>query len=579
MHKRYSDHNFLDQHLACLCRWKKMTALSCVWSVLFCLFLFHHSKEQYVGIDVTNTQISVGTSYISVNCGLNGKSIFKDGYSKIELHLQCRQNKTNDWQTIVLLNDSGSFITNISKDIETNLEKNGTCDYDYNRYCKGFRIYAKISIHLESCKGYLDPSFRCQLFGIYGRFKGDRSKEVQLEISSKPSYTDSPTIIYPLTSKAVKLGEVLQMQCTGVEDVNIQTNTDIRWCKNVLGQYEVISLQETSQTQIVSQSKDGCTSVQISEIFYHITDEDNELEIMCELGYNENSKTCDKGRFNSTLRIATELNDDEWALSPVIVYSDDSMLNPQNITIEGIGRTVQLLCVGSKSSQIELMKEEIMWCVRNKNNTEWTPIVLQENKLETMINSSRKITIYSKVTYHLIGLDKSIDIMCQISSSPKCGSGVISSNVSLQLNPSESEDQYYLKQRERREAWLAVTLIISGTLLIVILVLVTILLILAHRKGGLSLFGILIQIERNKRVVNIQGESRLDTDVDRHVLVDRTAGLIYNNQQISSNVTNRPSYQTTAITQINSEQPAYEEINSRNRSTQEYEALSHSTKY
>lgn len=80
-----------------------------------------------------------------------------------------------------------------------------------------------------------------------------------------------------------------------------------------------------------------------------------------------------------------------------------------------------------------------MWCVRNKNNTEWTPIVLQENKLETMINSSRKITIYSKVTYHLIGLDKSIDIMCQISSSPKCASGVISSNVSLQLNPSESE--------------------------------------------------------------------------------------------------------------------------------------------
>lgn len=83
---------------------------------------------------------------------------------------------------------------------------------------------------------------------------------------------------------------------------------DIRWCKNVSGQYEVISLQDTPQTQIVSQSKDGCTFVQKSEIFYHITDEDNELEIMCELGYNENSKICDKGRFNTTLRIATELN-------------------------------------------------------------------------------------------------------------------------------------------------------------------------------------------------------------------------------------------------------------------------------
>lgn len=61
-----------------------------------------------------------------------------------------------------------------------------------------------------------------------------------------------------------------------------------------------------------------------------------------------------------------------------------------------------------------------MWCIRKKNNTKWTPVVLQENKLETVINSSGKIRIYSKVTY-------------------QCGSGVISSNVSLQINPSESE--------------------------------------------------------------------------------------------------------------------------------------------
>lgn len=223
MHKRYSDHNFLDQHLACLCRWKKMTALSCVWSVFFCLFLFHHSKgkkkpriclsikrwyrvklshvilsmilsqfrklfffsEQYVGIYVTNTKISVGTSYISVNCDLYGKSIFRDKYSKIEFHLQCRLNKTNDWQTIVLLNDSGPFITNISKDIETHLERNETCDYYGYRYGKGCRIYANISIHLESCKGYLDPSFRCQIFDIERRIAVDGSGEVQVEIASK----------------------------------------------------------------------------------------------------------------------------------------------------------------------------------------------------------------------------------------------------------------------------------------------------------------------------------------------------------------------------------------------------------
>lgn len=73
------------------------------------------------------------------------------------------------------------------------------------------------------------------------------------------------------------------------------------------GQYEVITLQENPQTQIVSQSKDRCTFVQKSEIFYHIIYDDSDLEIMCELGYNENSKICGKGRFNSTLRIPTDL--------------------------------------------------------------------------------------------------------------------------------------------------------------------------------------------------------------------------------------------------------------------------------
>lgn len=57
------------------------------------------------------------------------------------------------------------------------------------------------------------------------------------------------------------------------------------------------------------------------------------------------------------------------------------------------------------------------------------------------------------------------------------------------------QGQYYLKQREiipktaRREAWMVVAMIVSVTLLIVILFLVTLLLILSHRKGGLSLFG------------------------------------------------------------------------------------------
>lgn len=83
-----------------------------------------------------------------------------------------------------------------------------------------------------------------------------------------------------------------------------------------------------------------------------------------------------------------------------------------------------------------------MWCIRKKNNTKWKPIVLQEDKIESMINTSGKITIYSKIIYHLIGLEKSIDVMCQISSSSNCRSGEVSSTVSLQINPRELKGKF-----------------------------------------------------------------------------------------------------------------------------------------
>lgn len=86
-----------------------------------------------------------------------------------------------------------------------------------------------------------------------------------------------------------------------------------------------------------------------------------------------------------------------------------------------------------------------MWCIRKKNNTKWKSIVLQEDKIESMINTSGKTTIYSKITYHLIGLEKSIDVMCQISSTSNCRSGELSSTVSLQINPSELQGKFLIR--------------------------------------------------------------------------------------------------------------------------------------
>lgn len=146
------------------------------------------SEQSAVEIYVSNTQISLGTSYISVRCISDQyrKGIFGDKKSRIELFLQCRQNKTNDWETIVQLNNSGSFITTISTAIETHIERNETCDYRSSfQYEMGCRIYANISIHLETCKDYLNPSFRCQFVDIDTKNAVDVSDDVQVQITSK----------------------------------------------------------------------------------------------------------------------------------------------------------------------------------------------------------------------------------------------------------------------------------------------------------------------------------------------------------------------------------------------------------
>lgn len=101
------------------------------------------------------------------------------GYEDSEMILQFRQNKTNEWETIVKVNDVGLFITNISTAIETHLGRNGTCGY------RKFRctIDARISIHVNTCENNFIPSFRCQI--LNGRNSVYSSREVQLEITGK----------------------------------------------------------------------------------------------------------------------------------------------------------------------------------------------------------------------------------------------------------------------------------------------------------------------------------------------------------------------------------------------------------
>lgn len=82
---------------------------------------------------------------------------------------------------------------------------------------------------------------------------------------------------------------------------------DIRWCKKISGKFKVMSLQDRSQTVITSRSKDGCRVVQKSAIFYHVSQNDTLLDIMCESGYPDYGYECGERGINLQIRIPITL--------------------------------------------------------------------------------------------------------------------------------------------------------------------------------------------------------------------------------------------------------------------------------
>lgn len=82
---------------------------------------------------------------------------------------------------------------------------------------------------------------------------------------------------------------------------------DIRWCKKISGKFKVMSLQDRSQTVITSRSKDGCRFVQKSAIFYHVSQNDTLLDIMCESGYPDYGYECGERGINLQIRIPITL--------------------------------------------------------------------------------------------------------------------------------------------------------------------------------------------------------------------------------------------------------------------------------
>lgn len=138
--------------------------------------------SELIYIDVSSRSIPIGKSYLSVSCYDRFRLYVATKDSRPEMFLQFRQNQTSEWETIVEVNEAGTFLINSVTAIETDLERNKPCTRGRFNIIRCW-IYANISIHLETCKDHIFPSLRCQLSN--GTEIIERSRDLELEIKGK----------------------------------------------------------------------------------------------------------------------------------------------------------------------------------------------------------------------------------------------------------------------------------------------------------------------------------------------------------------------------------------------------------
>ncbi|XP_062614504.1 uncharacterized protein LOC134276261 [Saccostrea cucullata] len=248
-----------------------------------------------------------------------------------EMFMEIRQTKNSDWKEIAMTNTTGSYLLVKDQDQQNySISSSYVC---YEGFRCGIRIFA--SFALSNCT--VDPDlysiFRCKVSNGSQTFKSSEKSFVSTK-GQLPSEMQNPTIIRSNGEiqtggkDPFRPGDVIHLQCEGeIESVNgnlarnCYENTHqflcfclkdikryyIRWCKKKLGTFDEIPLQNPPNSGLVRSSKDGCTNVQKSEIFYHIMDSDAHLEIMCESGYNTRRKKCGNGSANSTIILNTSI--------------------------------------------------------------------------------------------------------------------------------------------------------------------------------------------------------------------------------------------------------------------------------
>ncbi|XP_078320705.1 uncharacterized protein LOC111113128 isoform X1 [Crassostrea virginica] len=443
------------------------------------------------------------------------------------------------------------------------------------------------------------PTFRCRILSRNETF--DISREVRLPLKGRlPKDIGTPdfTLLDNQRKGSIakfKVGDVLKLHCAGeIENTDLQSRENFRWCKSVTSlsereKYEIISVQDDPVSNVISESKDGCTLIRRSEIFYHVSNADDNLNIRCELGYRSYNKNCGSGRHNGTLNIPTTAEiEPNWKLSPILIHDEEKILDSREITLEGWGKTFTFLATASVRATNETKIEKMQWCVKKENDTTWTRVKLQEDAIEAMENSSETITIFSKMTYHVTVLDRSIKFLVELSSSSTCNIGDYFTNISLLIKEKDNSENIRNQPCQQGTPvtlvdkdigtinenvwWICSVVVIS--LLVTMISSVILLLIFIHRRGQVALCGFTIKKDRSevisKKEVTLQSDSRVKQHQTKGASNKHYANAEYMSNMAEGQGFYSNTFQTDVQTTI--QEQTYEEINKRDN-PQEYEPL------
>ncbi|XP_062620587.1 uncharacterized protein LOC134282163 [Saccostrea cucullata] len=420
------------------------------------------------------------------------------------------------------------------------------------------------------------------------------------------------------SQNSFRVGDVVELEFNGDVEGIISLTESVKWCKRTEGEFRPISLQDAPMITLVPIGGIYCS--QISRIFYHIAQNDTDLEIMCDLDFWLKNKNRCAGGYNSPkLMINTSIEDNEWRISQIIIYDKFGVINPNNFSIEGTGRTIHLLCV---ASALSTTKAPVMnWCVRKKDHVTWSKIVLQEEEIKAFGNNSVEALKFSRITYHITQYDKVVQFLCEISASSlnSCGSGlnlvnvtisknedkiqeriditetqepIITSTTVLPLESTEHQGRTYITETQDPKITSTTVLPLESTehqgistvsvlaalsvLLFVLLTVIVLLVITACRRGKFTFLGFIIKIKRekkdtgdekgneNKTDISLQKERRKNKDSSK-INIGFERQSIYENEDLKNE-------NDASTVKTDNESSKYEELKIRDNQ-QEYEEL------